>query len=109
MSTHERNVNVPDKGQSTFPDIPDLNIGTVGIKKQLLSSNPTKACRPDELPPMLLRTVTQELTPALTLLFNQSYTTGIGPMQWKQAIIIIIIIIMVIFKCYFSGELIALS
>ena len=85
--THERNVNVSDKGQSPFPDIPDLNISTAGVEKQLLSLNPTKACRHDKLPPRLLRTVAQELTPALTSLFNQSYTTGIVPMQWKQVLV----------------------
>ena len=82
MFTHERNVNVPDKGQSPFPDIPDLNISTAGVEKQLLSLIPTKACGP-----RLLRTVAQELAPALTFLFNQSYTTSIVPMQWKQALV----------------------
>ena len=62
--THERNANVPAKGQSPFPVIPDLNISTAGVEKQLLSSTPTKACGPDELPPRLLRTVAQELAPA---------------------------------------------
>ena len=28
---NERNMNVNDKGQSLLPDIPDLNISTVGI------------------------------------------------------------------------------
>ena len=80
-------MNVPVKGHSQFPDITDLNISTAGVEKQLLSLSPTKACRPDELPPRLLRTVAQELAPALIFLFNQSYTTGIVPMQWKQAIV----------------------
>ena len=67
---HERNMNVRDKGQSPYPDIPDLNISTAGVEKQLLSQNPTKTCRPDELPPRLSRSVVQELVPALTFLFN---------------------------------------
>ena len=46
-----------------------------------------KICRPDELPSRLLRTVAQELAPALTFLFNQSYTTGIVHMQWKRALV----------------------
>ena len=85
--THERNMNVPDKGQSPFPDIADLNISTAGVEKILLSLNPTKVCGPDELPSRLLRTVAHELAPALTFLFNQSYTTGIVPMQWKQTLV----------------------
>ena len=63
-------MNVPDKGQSPFPDMPDLNTSTAGVEKQLLSLKPTKVCGPDELPPRLLRTVAQELAPALTFLFN---------------------------------------
>ena len=55
-------MNVPDKGQSLFPDIPGLNISTAGVEKQLLSLNSIN----DELPPILLRTVAQELAPALT-------------------------------------------
>ena len=44
-------------------------------------------CTRDEQPPSLLRTVAQELAPALTFLFTQSYTTGDEPMQWKQALV----------------------
>ena len=40
---------------------------------------------------------------------NQSIKSALFPDQYLNEIIIIIIIIMVIFKCYFSGELIALS
>ena len=49
-------MNIPDKGQSPFPDIPDLNISTAGVEKQLLTLNPIKACGRDELPSRLLRT-----------------------------------------------------
>ena len=47
--------------------------------RQLLSLNPTDACRSDELPPTLLRIVAQELEPASTFLFNQPYPTVIVP------------------------------
>ena len=40
-------MNVPGKGQSPFPDIPDRNISTAGVEKQRLSLNPTKVCGPD--------------------------------------------------------------
>ena len=70
-------MNVSDKGQSPFPDIPDLNICSAGVEKELLSLNPTSACGSDELPPRILRTVAQELAPALTFLFSHSYHTGI--------------------------------
>ena len=67
--------------------IPDFNISTAGVGRQLPSLNPTKACGPNELPPRLLRNVEQELAPALTFLFNKSYTTGIILTQWKQALV----------------------
>ena len=76
------------KWQSLSTDIlNDLNIRTAGVEKHLLSLNPTKEGRPDELPPGLLETVAQELTPALTFLSCQSYSIGIVPMQWKQALV----------------------
>ena len=49
------------------------------------------------------------------MVLGNTYTTNLLPLYLKQKkplglnVIIIIIIIMVIFKCYFSGELIALS
>ena len=79
-------MNVPDKGQSYAPDIPYHSISATGDEKQLLSLNPTKACGLDEQPCRLL-TFVQELAPALTFLFSQSYTTGIAAMQWKQALV----------------------
>ena len=69
VSTHERNINVPDKGQSPCPDIPDLNISTADVEKQLLSLNPTKASGSDELLTRLLWAVAQEMAPALTFCF----------------------------------------
>ena len=46
---------------------------------------------------------------SLTVIVTQSYAVLRCGKQHVIIIIIIIIIIMVIFKCYFSGELIALS
>ena len=57
-------MNVPDKGQSLFLDIPDYNICTAGVEKQLSSLNPIKARRPDNLPPRHLKSIAQELAPA---------------------------------------------
>ena len=85
--THERNVNVPDKGQSPFPDIPDLNISTAVVEKELLSLNPTKVCGPDELQPRLFENCCIGIGSSTDFLGDQSYTTGIVPMQWKQALV----------------------
>ena len=50
-------MNCPDKGQSPFSDIPDLNISTAGVEKKLLALNNTKTCSHDELPTRLCRYV----------------------------------------------------
>ena len=55
--------------------------------KQLNQLNPSKASGPDELPPRLLKTVAEELSPALTVLFQQSIDSGTVPSQWRQAIV----------------------
>ena len=78
---------VPDKGTSPFPSIPNLIIHQEGVFKQLNQLNPSKACGPDELPPRLLKTVAEELSPALTVLFQQSIDSGTVPSQWRQAVV----------------------
>ena len=44
-----------------------------------------KTCGPDTLTPKLLKTVADEVTPALTLLFKLSYSNGKLPKDWKKA------------------------
>ena len=95
-------------GVSPFETIPTLSIDACGVLSQLRRLNPNKLHGPDELSPQLLKLVADELAPALTIIFQQSYDLSSTPKDWNSAIKIIIII-MVIFKCYFSGELIALS
>ena len=80
-------VPVPDKGSSPFPSVPNLIIHQEGVLKQLNQLNPSKASGPDELPPRLLKTVAEELSPALTVLFQQSIDSGTVPSQWRQAIV----------------------
>ena len=51
----------------------------------LLNLDPNKACGPDGITPRLLKIVAEEVTPALTLLFRNSYQTGTLPHDWKLA------------------------
>lgn len=79
--------NIPDKGVSPYPSIPDLIIHHEGVVKQLKQLNPSKASGPDEIPPRLLKTVAEELAPVLTFLFQQSIDNGEVPSQWRQALV----------------------
>ena len=79
--------NIPNKGSSPFPDIPNLTIHQEGVIKQLKQLNPSKASGPDEIPPRLLKIVAEEIAPALTFLFQQSLDSGVVPSQWKKALV----------------------
>ena len=68
-----------------YTDCKNINITEEGMKKLLLNLDPNKACGPDGISPRLLKTVAEEVTPALTLLFWNSYQTGTLPLDWKLA------------------------
>ena len=52
---------------------------------QCLNLEPKKACGPNRITQRLLKIVAEEVTPALTLLFENSYQTGTLPVDWKLA------------------------
>ena len=60
-------------GVSPFESIPSLSIDACSVLSQLRRLNPNKAHGPDELSPQLLKLVAEELAPALTIIFQQSY------------------------------------
>ena len=51
------------------------------------TSTPTKPCGPDGITPRLLKMIAEEITPALTLLYRNSYNSGTLPLDWKMAYI----------------------
>lgn len=75
-------LDVPD-----YPTCGDINITEEGVKKLLLNLNPNKACGPDGITPRLLKTVAEEMAPALTLLYRNSHNSGTLPLDWKMAYI----------------------
>ena len=66
-------------GVSPFESIPSLSIDACGVISQLRLLDPNKAHGPDELSPQLLKLVTEELAPALTIIFQQSYDLSSTP------------------------------
>ena len=73
----------PD-GQSV-PTMPDITVGKNGIEKLLSNLNPHKACGPDKIKPIILKTLSTELSPILEVLFQKSLEEGSLPSQWKSA------------------------
>ena len=71
--------------QPNYPQCNDIHITENGVRKLLLSLDPHKAPGPDGLTPKLLKTVAEEITPSVTLLYKASYLSGQLPSDWKLA------------------------
>ena len=78
---------MPSMDNSHHPTMPDILVSEKGVQKLLAKLNPRKAAGPDGIPCRLLKEVSTELAPALTILFNQSLASGEVPKIWKHAFI----------------------
>lgn len=65
--------------------MPDISVSQPGVLKLLQNLNPRKATGPDNIPARLLHTVAEEISPALTLLFNKSLHSSELPSAWRHA------------------------
>ena len=65
--------------------MPDIEVGRNGIEKLLSKLNPHKASGPDKIKPIILKTLSTELSPILEVLFQKSLEEGSLPSQWKSA------------------------
>ena len=79
--TQERLDNIPVE-----PDIPDnITIRKDGVTKLLKNLKPFKAAGPDNISPWTLTIAAEELSPALTKIFQLSLDSGIIPQDWLCA------------------------
>ena len=76
---------LPEIQGNSFPQIPPLQITVGGVTKLLKSLKTNKASGPDGLPNRILKECAEELSPALTAIFNQSLNTGELPEDWRNA------------------------
>ena len=67
------------------PGLASFIISEQGLLKQLSSSNPNKACGPDQIPPWFLKTFAADIAPILTDIFQDSIDSGTAPHRWKEA------------------------
>lgn len=86
--TREDNSSIPDTGDSDIPSMPDIKVDWKGIHKLLQNQKTYKATGPDEIPAYILKTATDELDPALALLFQLSIDLGEIPEDWGQALMV---------------------
>ena len=71
--------------QGNFPTMPDIVVTENGITKLLANLNPHKAAGPDNIMPRVLKELAIEISPILTLIFNQSYQSREFPSIWRTA------------------------
>ena len=75
----------PDLPPSPFPDMPPITIDVEGVKKLLHNINTTKAIGPDQIQNQALKIASEEITPVLQCIFQQSLDTGELPLDWRKA------------------------
>ena len=60
-------------------------IRTCEVYKKLLRVSPFKACGPDAIPNRVLKEYAFELAEPATVIFNQSFSSGVFPKVWKDS------------------------
>ena len=70
-----------------YPTISDIEINIQGVFQLLNTIDPFKATGPDSLSPKLLKELSRELSPCLTLLFKASIHQSTLPLDWKTALV----------------------
>ena len=76
---------VPDTNFSSVPVMPDLDISLNGILKLLKNLKPGKAAGPDQLKPLLLKELRDEIASIIKIIFEKSLQTGKLPSDWVTA------------------------
>ena len=76
---------VPANFINTQLVMPDIPLSENGILKLLKDLNPHKAAGPDELKPLVLKELREEIAPMLRVIFQRSIETGRVPKDWNDA------------------------
>ena len=77
--TNEPISDLPDKGPSPYPNMPDINITLQGIENLLNGLNIHKASGPDAISARMLKMTSDIIAPILQIIFQTSLTTGRVP------------------------------
>jgi len=64
----ESSATLTDMGPSPYPEMASFDISVTGVVRLLQEVDPFKAVEPDGILPRLLKELSHELTPSLTLL-----------------------------------------
>ena len=70
---------------SRFQTMPEIEVGSEGISKLLKNLNTDKAAGPDQIKPLLLNDLHQQLSSIMQVLFQLSLDSGTLPQDWVTA------------------------
>jgi len=62
-----------------------MEVNVQGVLAQLKRLNPHKACGPDNISPLILKTLADLIAPFLTRIIQVSLNKGSVHMDWKRA------------------------
>jgi hypothetical protein len=79
---------LPDLGPSIYPAMDTITVSQNGVIKLLRNLKPFTASGPDGIPTRLLKETAEEISPAITLMFQASINQGRVPSLWKNAHIV---------------------
>jgi len=85
--TQDDSTTPPEMGNILYPDMSTIEVDTAGIAKLLLEIDPYKATGPDKIPPRLLKELSYEISPCLSLVFRASLKQAVLPSDWKTALV----------------------
>ncbi|XP_053390688.1 uncharacterized protein LOC128553531 [Mercenaria mercenaria] len=83
--TREDTSYIPSLGNSPHPNMHSVSIGVEGVRKLLFDLDTHEATSPDNIPTRFLKDYTEELAPALSLLFSASVDQGQVPTDRRHA------------------------
>ena len=83
--TREEYSDPPSKGASPFSSMGDITVDPKGVTKLLDGLNIHKASGPDGLNARVLKECSNEISPTLALIYNESLARGDVPDEWRQA------------------------
>ena len=75
---------LPESITCKYPSMPDIDISTAGVAKLLSNLNVSKAAGPDSVRPIVLKELSQVITPVITIIFQTSLDSGTVPSDWKM-------------------------
>ena len=83
--TREDDSEPPSKGASPFSSMGDITVDPKGVTKLLDGLNVHKASGPDGLNARVLKECSNEISPILAVIYNESLARGEVPDEWRQA------------------------